>query len=443
MDRRTFVQAVTASGISLGLPAGVRTCWSAERAEQRFLLSEQGSGRATGYAESSKIITLGGKTHVCWLDSAPEGFRVRIRTLDRSTGQWSPTYAVGEAYDNHGGPALTVDSDGFLHIVYYPHHHPMRYRKSQRPNDASLWEEEIQFGQQCTYPTLVCGADDTLYFLCRRRFVDKPWEVELWTKKPGESWTGPRAILRSRFTGYAHFQPSLAWSPDRHVLHLSCRFHERSDKAAYGRLQTVGYLASHDFGRSWQKADGSTVETPATAESIDVIEGGGLDKNRVLRAGSIAVDLSGTPHTMRSVQGDQSAHTKLSTPLTDGTWRAANLDSHLPQRWQAWNMIMTGGVSFNDVGDLFATAQIQQCKREDTWGHPSNEVVRFRSADRGRSFAFDLLSQPDDSISSWLPNIERHTGHNEIPGLAGVIYTAGPPGPGLKDILTNRVYWQG
>ena len=68
---------------------------------------------------------------------------------------------MGEAYDNHGGPALTVDGQSFLHAVYYPHHHPFRYRKSRRPNDASEWEEEVSFGQRCTYPTLVCAADGT------------------------------------------------------------------------------------------------------------------------------------------------------------------------------------------------------------------------------------------------------------------------------------------
>ena len=93
--------------------------------ENLVLLSDHGCGRATAYGDCNKIISLQDKTHVAWLDSVAEGFRVRTRTLDRKTNQWSPTYTVGEAYDNHGGPALTVDSLGYLHIVYYPHHHPL------------------------------------------------------------------------------------------------------------------------------------------------------------------------------------------------------------------------------------------------------------------------------------------------------------------------------
>ena len=34
------------------------------------LLSENGSGRATAYADCNKIITLQDKTHVVWLDSS-------------------------------------------------------------------------------------------------------------------------------------------------------------------------------------------------------------------------------------------------------------------------------------------------------------------------------------------------------------------------------------
>ena len=123
-----------------------------------MLLSRHGSGRASDYVEANNIFTFQYKTHVTWLDSVADKFCVRIRTLDRRSNR-----CIGEAYDNHGGPALTVDSRGFLHLVYYPPHHPFRHRKSKCPNEDSEWEKEIQFGEELTYPTLVCGPADTLY----------------------------------------------------------------------------------------------------------------------------------------------------------------------------------------------------------------------------------------------------------------------------------------
>ena len=118
-----------------------------------MLLSRHGSGRASAYVEVNKIATFQYKTHVAWLDSVADKFCVRIRTLNRRSNRWSQTY--------------------------YPHHYPFRYRKSKCSNEASEWEEEIQFGEELTYPPLVCGPDDTLYLMTASRGQkNQPWSVE-------------------------------------------------------------------------------------------------------------------------------------------------------------------------------------------------------------------------------------------------------------------------
>lgn len=124
----------------VGLVLGMLTGCSAGKIEdERFLFSLEGSGRATANLESPKIVSFEGKTHVAWLDSPKEGFRIRIRTMDQSSGDGSEKWTIGEAQENHGGPALTIDEEGYLHILFYSHHHPFRYRRSVRPNDASEW----------------------------------------------------------------------------------------------------------------------------------------------------------------------------------------------------------------------------------------------------------------------------------------------------------------
>ncbi|MCB1124693.1 MAG: hypothetical protein KJT03_24280, partial [Verrucomicrobiae bacterium] len=44
--------------------------------DPRFLLSDEGSGRATAYVESPKIIRFENRVHVAWLDTPKEGFRI-------------------------------------------------------------------------------------------------------------------------------------------------------------------------------------------------------------------------------------------------------------------------------------------------------------------------------------------------------------------------------
>ncbi len=435
-------QWLRTASLATGYLTTLRARSVASESKNPYLLSEQGCGRASAYAEANKIVTSGDRTHVVWLDSPPEGFRVRVRTLDRRTGDWSPTVTVGDAYDNHGGPALTIDSEGFLHIVYYPHHHAMRYRRSKRPNDASQWGEEVLIGDGLTYPTLVCGHDDTLYLSGRRRFRDRPWEVELWKRPPGAAWRRQGAILASRHLGYAHFQESLAWGLDHRTLHLCCRFHEKSDKDAYGRLQTVAYMVSRDFGESWQRSDGRTLTLPVTVDTAEVLVTGGVDLQRVVRVGAMAVDRKGRPHLLYSVEEKGRGRLSLVRLENRGGRRTMNLSRFLPDKWKDWNLITAGGVTFNGRGETVVVATLQKPKGDESgWGHPSNEIAVLRSADDGASFSFSLASPEDPTVSHWLPNIERPTGHHQVGAHVGLLYTAGGPGPGNKDLLSNKVFF--
>ncbi len=432
----------------LGAAAGLGWGWSSGRVAaagdpvRSFLLSRQGCGRATGYAESNKIVSWRRRTHMAWLDSPPEGFRVRVRSRDRDTGEWSPMVTVGDAYDNHGGPALTVDSEGYLHLVYFPHHHPMCYRRSRRPGDASEWEEEIRFGERLTYPTLVCGADDTLVLSARRSFADRPWEVELWERPPDARWQRRRVLLRSRHPGYSHFQESLAWGPDHRTLHLFCRFHERSDRQAYGRLQTVAYLVSPDAGRTWTRSDGTPVSLPATPDSAEVLARGGADHNRLLRAGALSVDAAGRPHVVYSDEKGGRSRLILARPNGDGSWDRTDVSHFLPVEFQGRLLLAPAGVTFTSGGEMVVAAQIEPpVDGASTWGGPGNEVVAFRSRDGGRSFTFFPVSRPDGRRAHWLPNLERATGHNRVPEKPGLLYTGGGPGAKNTDLLSNHVFF--
>ena len=400
------------------------------------LLSEHGCGRATAYADANKIITLQDKTHVAWLDSIAEGFRVRIRTLDRKTNQWSPTYTVGEAYDNHGGPALTVDSLGYLHIVYYPHHHPFRYRRSVRPNDASEWGDEVQFGERCTYPTMVCGSDDTLYLTGRENRGDQPWYVNLYIKPPNAPWGEPIPLFQDDKGGYVRFQQALLWGQDHRTLHLTLWIFDEN------RAYTVGYLRSPDSGRTWERADGTPVLLPATRETVTLID----TKHRDLRFGSIAVDGESTPYVLYSTCPSFALPSQAWVVWLDGAgkWCRRSLTDELPKEWKGWSLAMDGAIHIAPDGRIFIVLALMKPEivSEGNWGHKSAEIVGMQASDIRGKFSVGLLSKPDMTVPHWLPNLERPTGHNRV-DVPGVMYTAGVTGEGCDDILSNAVYWMG
>ena len=453
-NRRAFLSTLIAGSAGALLARGMRAApevakgaaVSVRSAESgSFLLSASGSGRATAYDNASKIVTANGRTHVAWLDSVPEGFRVRIRTLDRATGEWSSVYTVGEAMDNHGGPALTIDGEGYLHVLYYPHHKPMRHRRSARPHDASAWEPEIGFGEKLSYPVVLCAKDGTL-LMTARRYTEgqRTCEVQLWEKSPASGWQFRSTLLKSRTLDYAQFGESLAWGPDHRTIHLGCRYYETAPEADTEPWQTVGYLRSPDGGHTWTKADGTPVTLPVTADGVEVLDRGGGKSGRTLAAGGLAVSAKGEPSLVHGAIENGHGRIFVST-LRDGRWRRSELNAFLPDEWREWSGYLPGALTYGGRGELIVVAGLANPPRDVKnawWGHASTEIACFRSRDGGERFSFSLLSAVDAHEPHWLPNIERPTGFHRVPEAPGVIYTAGAAGGGLKDILTNQVWWR-
>lgn len=409
-----------------------------------FVLSETGSGRATAYIESPKIITFQGKTHATWLDTPPEGFRIKIRTLDHATGEWGEPVTVGEAVDNHGGPALTVDADGYLHIVYYSHHHPFRYHRSVRPNDASAWTEMEQFGTDLTYPTLVCASDGALILTARRSYEKEPWELELWRKPPGGAWTRQGPILKSQQINYSQYAASMSCESNHRGMVLTFRVYEQPsyDKPPVS-YTWVGAMRSPDEGRTWQKLDGTPIPLPATLDTADVVFRTRSADGRHAEAGATVLASDGRPFIAYSERLAHSAQGYLATPRSGGGWDHLHLNPFLPAELRSHALILSGGMALTKDGRLILLAPLLDLSDAgEYWGHPSTRIVRFESTDGGKTFSARLLGGGIPGEPQWMPSVERATGFNELPPNPGVIYTEGSRGAGLGDVLKNHVLWR-
>lgn len=410
----------------------------AAAAESPRLLSQSGSNRATAYVESSKIIRFGDRAHVSWLEKRGGDFSVCIQTFDTRTGEASPIFTVGEAQDNHGGPALTVDADGFLHILYYPHHSPMRYRRSLKPNDASAWTAAEEFGIDLTYPAVVCSKDGTLIMLARRSFEERPWDLELWRKRPGQEWARVGSVLRARYGNYAQFAASLAWGSDHTTLHLATRVYEKGEWDGQEEpATTIGYLRSVDGGDSWTRADGRAVALPATAETVDRIAVSRAGEGSVHAIGSMAVSADGRPYVPYSVRRGAASDAYLATLGEKGEWERRHLNPYLKDKYSDWDLFMYGGVSIGSSGEALVAAVALPLEADDlSWAEPEMEIAIFRSGDGGESFSAELVGEPNPTTPRWLPNLERATGFNPMPPTPSLIFTEGADGES-----GNGVYW--
>ena len=431
---------------------------------RQYLLSSRGCCAATA-GTGNKIITHQGKTHVGWLDSTEEGFFDVVRTLDRKTGEWSPTYTLGKANGDHGRPAMTIDSKGYLHVVYGIHHNSVPYRRSLRPNDASEWTEETTFGGRLSYPTLVCGPDDTL--LLSGRYG---WDgVRLYAKPPRKPWEDRGLIIKGNDDcfSYAAYHEGLAWGPDHKTLHLSCSFFQGKSKESHnwGSIQSVNYMRSHDLGRTWERADGTPIELPATAETMDVLLAGeGLDpKPGIRNTGAIVVDSKGNPYVLyyRNTP-EKPGQAFLATTDSAGKWWQLPLQAALDKHFPSWAIVdcRAGFTITADDRLCMALSLVPIDHPQADWtghraGH-SNEPAYWQnffsnakrihwleSNDGGQTFTTRTLIKDDPQVAQLQQSIEMPTGFNEIPpsSYPGLIYHTGVSSNREGMLIDNDVFF--
>ena len=449
---------------------GAQAGWAAEPAQaDRFLLSPIGSERATS-GFGNKIVTFGGKTHVVWQDSTQDGYFARIRTLDRKTGQWSPTYTIGQGRDNHARPTIVVDSKGTLHVIIGGHGSGLQYRHSVRPGDASEWTEIEMFGTS-TYPQLICGPDDTLYLTGRH---DVDWAgMDFYVKRPTEKWQH-RGLLVRKTVGYlpemyAAYHNGLAWGPDHKTLHMSNSFFmspakKRVDPDLSGLHQAVGYMRTEDFGKTWTQADGTPIELPATTESIDLIDEGIRDadatdkpKPGIAQCG-MAVDSENRPYAVYIRHTPEPGRIILVTPDGSGGWQQRALQQAVREHWPSLGAIYgTISMTGDDVLCL-ALSLVPLDHPQANWapgiqGRPAHwtrdfaeirRIVWLESGDGGRTFTAKNIIPHDPQRGTLLPNIERPTGFNRIPAGSRppLVYFAGLDRYRKKgELIQNDVYF--
>ena len=357
------------------------------------LLSEHGSTRSTRYAVSNKIVTLDGKTHVAWLDSISQ---TMIATYDHATDTWGDAVKVGDGKDNHGGPALTCDGEGHLHIVFGPHGGPFQHCRSAKPNDASEWVKRPNFGDNGTYPSLVCDRDDTLHIIyrggsspCKLLYQQRP--------KDGE-WSTPRVLADPDMKpGYTHYHSALTIAPDD-TLHVSF------DIYRFGAAKGAGHMMSRDRGETWTLADGSPLDLPVMPASEVFFR----RTEDALKTVAIVCDAQG--HPWITVTPSELWH-------HDGeTWHCIEPGKRVSPPIDLAQLGAWGPPSMDAQGRVYVTATL------------AGDVVLFYSEDRGASFRVVNVFPRDEKLPHTGLSIERPTGHNSV-GVPWLLFATGEKGP--------------
>ena len=94
-------------------------------------------------------------------------------------------------------------------------------------------------------------------------------------------------------------------------------------------------------------------------------------------------------------------------------------------------------LSVSKDGVLYAAGVV--CKRGGHWADPTNAIVLFVSRDVGETWRAYRVSPEDETVSDWLPSLERcATPENKI-GVPQLLYTHGEIGEGCSPDIDTEI----
>ncbi len=419
---------------------------------QPILLSTEGSDRGTAYAMSNKIVRLENKLFVGWLD-APETSgqkaRIMLGVCDPETGRLLHNLELGQAEDNHCGPAIARDSTGRMHIVIGSHgqHHDRGggtffYRWSDTPEDPESWSEPKKLGPADSYPALSIDADNTLHLVNRECGLtpDERWQLWYRRKPEGKPWEAPRGLVISPTRGYCHFGHSLNLGPSG-ALHLLFNFHHGPTGKNYDcETYAVAYLRSNDGGTTWLSNGNPLEKYPSEMDDISLIkhhpDGGVGSSNLIVDAGDNPTFIVTAP--------DQPAPVLWTT--SEGEWIANDLKGETTLDG-AFVPLQSGIISWNPNGTINLVTSAAPDGQKTKWSHPSLELYHQTYSTDGVRLSSRQITDTDPSAAFWHASLEWWDWQRKEIACAGghwLLYTHGLNEGGIggnnMNALKTKIY---
>tara|TARA_A100001037_G_scaffold88644_1_gene80335 strand:+ start:1066 stop:2379 length:1314 start_codon:yes stop_codon:yes gene_type:complete len=412
-------------------------------------ISEIGSERAT-VGDGNKIVTWESKVHVVWQDISRDGYLNQVRSFDQAAGTWSETVTLGKGLDNHARPILSVDHDGYLHVVLGGHNSPVTWRRSVRPNDSSFWTDPEPTGEG-TYPVLLCGPDNTLYLTLR---ANRHAGVDFYVRPSDGSWSRRSRIVANApkyREAYAAFHTQMMMGPDG-VIHAAVDFYEGQDDFGRGLHMAVTYCKSADGGMMWMTADGRSIDLPGRPEQMDLIaqstERRVEPTPRVEHANcGVLVDSRSRPHVVFLSHRAQPGELFLVAFDETGRQTRQPIHPHLESKWPGLRVTEArGSILVDDTIYLLVT--LSPYNHEWIKGRPSRamwmseredqRLVYVKTTDFGATCEVLTVVEPGVSINA--PNLEVPVGANRIGSTPTFAYFDGTRGyPGGEEYYNRPV----
>ena len=321
-----------------------------------------------------------------------------VAAYDHESGTWTGPFKAGESImgkdpthkiDNHGKPALVVDAEGYIHLVFgghgglpehgenllgNTHYGKMLHVVTKRPRDISEWEVLDNIPPFGTYNQFVKMDNDDIYLFYRHGAHKSNWVYQKSTDN-GRSFGPEVSVLK---TQSAIDDPGVedswyAWftnGQDDEII-VMYNYHRCREPNHIGERHNAYYMAMDTDDHIWRNVKGEKLDVPVTKGYADemtvVADTGDLWTVR----GVTAMDDTGKPHiTFEEGEGMGLHH------------GGPKQTKHYRWTGQEW---VTGGsteVPISSVGEMQVSSPL-----EVSLLLGGDEVAWWQSTDGGKSFS--------------------------------------------------------
>ena len=221
----------------------------------------------TAVFRSSSVVSHDGWQYASFYD--PEGF-VTLAKRRIGTDNWEVRHTAyrGKVSDGHNIISLGVDRDGYLHVAFDHHGHPLHYARSIAPGSLSLGPLEPMVGRDekdVTYPEFYPLPSGKMLFVYRSGFSGGGNMVINIYDPDTATWERLHdVLLDGEGDRNAYWQLCVG---DDSTIHLSWVWRET------WMVETnhdLCYARSLDGGKTWQRSDGRAYQLPITAATAEI-----------------------------------------------------------------------------------------------------------------------------------------------------------------------------
>lgn len=240
----------------------------------------------------SSVVTHGDTQYVSYYDE--DGYVVLgKRKLSDTAWTLHATQYKGKISDAHNVISIGVDGDGYLHVSFDHHGHPLRYAKGIAPGSLILGELQLMTGKDeddVTYPEFYSMPDGDLIFAYRSGASGRGNLILNRFDVQSKSWSRIHDVLiDGEGKRNAYWQ---MYVDPKGIMHLSWVWRETW---LVETNHDLCYAKSIDGGKTWLKSDGRQYSLPITMATAE-IAWNIPQKSELINQTSMTADRKGNPY---------------------------------------------------------------------------------------------------------------------------------------------------